>query len=303
VAKCILIYGALVRPAVVYLNRLLYGAAALRYEPYMFVTRGQMMPEGQLSKNWSDRTLHYLKAALGVRPWRHILKFLLRALTSTASNPQGHDIDVLDPPPEEVGTDTGFGHSAITGAHYGRDSSLVSGLSGTSEQHLEEICRIFHTFLGLGVDIPRVPLLSSPDAASVTTVISNNSAQLQLGRILSGGMQSALSALLPSFCLSVSSYISRPFQQSVSTNFPPPHASILTHLRNLHGPDAVFRSISQSSLIAACLTPGTHVFGILPTGGGKSDAYLIPAMFEPEKITVVVLSLRALQTDVQRRLG
>ncbi|KAF9507943.1 hypothetical protein BS47DRAFT_1303406, partial [Hydnum rufescens UP504] len=51
------------------------------------------------------------------------------------------------------------------------------------------------------------------------------------------------------------------------------------------------------------MIPHTHVFGILPTGGGKSDAYLIPALMNPEKITVVILSLRALEVDVQLRLS
>jgi hypothetical protein len=298
VAKCILRYGAIVRPAVIHFTRLLYGEASLRYERYLFVTRGRMMPEGQLSKNWAARTLQYLKSSLGVRAWRHILKFILRALTSTTANPHGHDIDAIDPLPEDVGTDTGFGHSAATGTHYGRDAGLVAGLSGTSEQTLEEICRVFHTFLGLGIEIPRVPLVPIPsDASSIVTVVGNSSAQLQLGRILSDAMHNALSVLLPSFCHSAASFITRPSQQ-VSVNNSPPHASLLNYLRRLHGPDAVFRSVWQSDLIAACLVPQTHVFGILPTGGGKSDAYLIPSMFDPDTITVVLLSLRALEADV-----
>ncbi|KAF9513982.1 hypothetical protein BS47DRAFT_1362064 [Hydnum rufescens UP504] len=306
ISKCILRYGALVRPATTFLTRLLYGSASIRYEHCVFVSYGHMMPEGQLSKNWSARTFQYLKTALGVRAWRHILKFLLRALTSTATNPQGHDIDALDPPPEDMGIDVGFGHSASTGKHYGRESDLVSGLSGTSERTLEEICRVFHTFLGLGVEIPQVPLLpSDPNASSVTTVLSNSSAQLQLGRVLSEGMHNALSTLLPAFCNSIASFMSHqagPQSTITPSTYIPPHASLLLHLWRLHGNNAKFRSVEQSDLVAACLVPHTHVFGILPTGGGKSDAYMIPAMVNPDVITIVVLSLRALEADVQLRL-
>jgi hypothetical protein len=90
VAKCVLRYGALVQPATTFLTQLLYGLASIHYEHCMFALYGCMMPEGQLSKNWAACTFQYLKTALGVHAWHHILKFLLCALTSTATNPHGH---------------------------------------------------------------------------------------------------------------------------------------------------------------------------------------------------------------------
>ncbi|KAJ8690915.1 hypothetical protein PTI98_010533 [Pleurotus ostreatus] len=62
---------------------------------------------------------------------------------------------------------------------------------------------------------------------------------------------------------------------------------------------AAFRSIQQRQIVEAALAATENFVGILPTGGGKSLAYLLPALKEAElgKLTMVIIPNQVLLRD------
>lgn len=61
-----------------------------------------------------------------------------------------------------------------------------------------------------------------------------------------------------------------------------------------------FRSIEQLQAVTAALLHNGDVLIVMPTGGGKTLTYLIPAMLEDE-MTVVVVPFEALIRDLKSR--
>lgn len=71
-------------------------------------------------------------------------------------------------------------------------------------------------------------------------------------------------------------------------------------LRQLYGPAADWRDSSQKNIIidSLKLSSPQGLLAVLPTGWGKSLFFLIPAIVNTSKVTVVFLPLRALLHDV-----
>ena len=63
-----------------------------------------------------------------------------------------------------------------------------------------------------------------------------------------------------------------------------------------------FRSEKQESAIKAILAGDTPLIVILPTGGGKSLLFMIPACLKEPGVTIVVAPFRALVNDLVDRL-
>ena len=66
-------------------------------------------------------------------------------------------------------------------------------------------------------------------------------------------------------------------------------------------PNVDFKSPQQREIVEHSLTRECNFFGILPTGGGKSLAWLIPAISNEEGVSVVVIPNRALLNDMLRK--
>ena len=81
-----------------------------------------------------------------------------------------------------------------------------------------------------------------------------------------------------------------------------PRASTLSRLRLFLGdPNAGFTCPEQGIALEHVLLGKTSVFLIGPTGMGKSAVFLIPAMAEREKMTIVLVPLSGLRYDFARR--
>ena len=77
----------------------------------------------------------------------------------------------------------------------------------------------------------------------------------------------------------------------------------LTHLRTvLKNPRALWTCEGQRLSVVAVLQARADVLSILATGTGKTMQVIIPVLMEPRQTTVVILPLKALVTDYQRRL-
>lgn len=75
-------------------------------------------------------------------------------------------------------------------------------------------------------------------------------------------------------------------------------------LSKLYGPNARFKSIEQGQLVEAACRRDQHVLAVLPTGAGKSLAFMVPPILERSQhmFTVVLAPMNSLLQDLKRRL-
>jgi DEAD/DEAH box helicase len=79
-------------------------------------------------------------------------------------------------------------------------------------------------------------------------------------------------------------------------------ARALHALRGLYGdPEAEFKSGEQADAVRSALQRETDVLAILPTGGGKSAAFMAPAWLETQLTTVVIVPFVALIEEMEGR--
>jgi len=75
---------------------------------------------------------------------------------------------------------------------------------------------------------------------------------------------------------------------------------MLDAFKRMMGPDAEFRGV-QFAILQALKQEHKNVLGIMPTGGGKSLTFMLPARCSPGGVTIVVVPLTALEGDMVRR--
>jgi hypothetical protein len=73
--------------------------------------------------------------------------------------------------------------------------------------------------------------------------------------------------------------------------------TVLATFKRLYGKDALPKSQSQLQLCEAAVSKNFNVIAVLPTGAGKSTAWLVPAVILPGAITVVVVPFKELLTQ------
>lgn len=69
---------------------------------------------------------------------------------------------------------------------------------------------------------------------------------------------------------------------------------VLRMLQQLHGPGAVPKSQGQLDLCVHALKTKENIVAILPTGCGKSTAWMVAALARPDEMTVVIVSFKGL---------
>ncbi|KII82860.1 hypothetical protein PLICRDRAFT_180965 [Plicaturopsis crispa FD-325 SS-3] len=86
-----------------------------------------------------------------------------------------------------------------------------------------------------------------------------------------------------------------PSSQSVST-------AALACLRQFYNdPEAEFKTEDQRRLCELAIERKSNFVGVLPTGGGKSLTFMLPALQEPDSLTIVIVPNRALLDDLLKR--
>ena len=72
------------------------------------------------------------------------------------------------------------------------------------------------------------------------------------------------------------------------------HATIHAMLQQLHGPGAKPKSQAQFDLCVHSLRTKENIVAILPTGGGKSTAWMVVALARPDETAVVIVPFKGL---------
>lgn len=65
--------------------------------------------------------------------------------------------------------------------------------------------------------------------------------------------------------------------------------------------DARFRGIQEAALRAIIYGDEAFVLAIIPTGGGKSLLFILPAVASRDGVTIVIVPIVALQQDMCER--
>jgi len=78
------------------------------------------------------------------------------------------------------------------------------------------------------------------------------------------------------------------------------HVDMRQKLKHMMGPEAEFRG-RQQDILQALMQGHKNVLGIMPTGGGKSLTFMLPAMCSKDGVTIVVVPILSLRDDMMRR--
>lgn len=68
-------------------------------------------------------------------------------------------------------------------------------------------------------------------------------------------------------------------------------------------PSLKWKSQSQKRAVRAVMDKQPQLIVVLPTGGGKSMLFMLPAFLNSDRVTVLILALIALRVDLMRRFG
>lgn len=294
-ARSITLYLALIRPLERHYARIRGDQVAIAYyDRLLFVSHSTPLSTRELSTglNKVAQTVNnkVKKSAFpfqwGVQIWRQMLKALLR--------------DVVVPetlkfiPRRIIEQDSfvnhaGFGHHQRVGNnHYGVDQKKIVGVGDQHLKALLEHCRRWHVWAKLE-DPPPVVVPAKEDPIGNVTNLSHMMEHLNQKIFkLQSYIERTQHMLRSSYT---------PGVPSQTTQGPCDILSLLPYLQLVTG-STLPKSTEQAVLLQTVIHTRQHVLSILPTGGGKSVAFMVPPLLPGDDITVVILPFRALLGDV-----
>jgi superfamily II DNA helicase RecQ len=287
------------------------------YRHLVFVRFAKPMRSPHFSKVLYDSSLHHINIGLGIHDYRQFVKAVLRiVLNIDYDNGEEDTIDVAD---------ASFGHSRETGTAYGVSYDDLPGLTSELLRAHQGYCERVHRWLGEGKHLPKhVNPLSATQMATtfnkmhslIDESLERNPSQETIVKAIKDTVTDVVNAevqqrLTPAIQVAVASEISytlsnMPWQYLIGTDTKVPEdchspvvvePSTLRSLRRLLGDGATPKSPEQAKLLQLVLDRKFHVVGILPTGGGKSILYQVPAVCDKSGITVCIFPFRALTQD------
>ena len=296
-AKLITLYLALVRPLERQYARICSDPMAVGYyDRLLFVSYSTRLSTRELSSELNkvaqmvnprhDRTFPF---QWGVQIWRQVLKAILREVVVPET--------LRFIPRQVIEQDSfvyhaGFGHHERVGnTHYGVDQNSIVGVGGQHLQAILEHCRRWHVWTGLENAPPEVP--ATDDAVgNISQQLCLVTERVEHLRQMAFKTQSVVDSLQHTLR---SSYA--PGVTSQTVHGPSELLSILPYLKLVTG-STLTKSTEQAVLLQTVIRTREHVLSILPTGSGKSVAFMVPPLLPGKDITVVILPFRALLGDV-----
>jgi superfamily II DNA helicase RecQ len=248
-----------------------------------FIWHGENGPweSSRMSVAIAKWTQHYMGRRITLQDWRHIAIAISKkharqrgvAKADFEDSDDGDDAERYEAP-----DDLAAAHTGQTAANYGVTIDVLKRLTADSLEVFGQVSRRWHRFLGCaGQQTPSEPLLPSSlkrkkGAADVGEPTSSKRAKtLPLEKLTVDGGSDKDQLLLQ---------------------------ALRAVLRDGH---AQFRSPQQEEAVRLAAARETPLVAVLPTGGGKSLVFMVPAMLSGSGVTIVVAPYAELKRQLVTR--
>ncbi|KAI5455850.1 P-loop containing nucleoside triphosphate hydrolase protein [Mariannaea sp. PMI_226] len=251
------------------------------YPPSDFIWHGENGPweSSRMSAAIAKWTQHYMGLRITLQDWRHIAIAISKkrarqrgVAKADFEDPEG---DSDDAECYEAPEDLAAAHTGQTAANYGVTIDVLKRLTADSLEVFGEVSRRWHAFLGCIGQPPSKPSLKRSSGEAVDVKEEQN------------GVSKRARTL--------------PFAKLVTStdnkDQPVLHA-LRTILRDDH---AQFRTPQQEEAVRLAAAKETPLVAILPTGGGKSLVFMVPAMLSGSGVTIVVAPYAELKRQLVTR--
>ncbi|MGH7974641.1 MAG: helicase-related protein [bacterium] len=243
-------------------------------------------------------SLKYMGVALRVKSYRHAAQAFLEK--------------IIDPRiPNTPGTTLPFneqmGHSVAVGiSSYARSQMNLRSMSRENLHKFKCCSSEWHRFLNVSQSANRVTASSVRRRPTHVTVAERGAVTVPAIADVSLTPLPHLTALNPLSILPPHDFIMVPINRDPAPSINDNNIIRARRgLQDLLGMTRVlidFRSAHQGNAIAAALENIENLLVVLPTGGGKSFVFMVPAALEGgNKATVVIVPIAILLLDLQRR--
>jgi DEAD/DEAH box helicase len=296
-AKLITLYLALIRPLERHYARICGDLVAIAYyDRLLFVSHSTRLSTRELSSelNKVAQTVNPQQGSAfpfrwGVQIWRQMLKAVLRdvVVPETLRFIPRHVIEQ-----DSFVYHAGFGHHERVGNnHYGVDQGSIVGIGSQHLQAILKHCQRWHVWVGLE-DAPLEVPAADNGTGNIPQQLHLINERIEHLHQIAFKTQSTVDSLRHT---QRSSYT--PGVTSQTVHGPGELLSILPYLKLVTG-SPLPKSTEQAVLLQTVIRTQEHVLSILPTGSGKSVAFMVPPQLPGKDITVIILPFRALQGDV-----
>jgi superfamily II DNA helicase RecQ len=243
--------------------------------PSDFIWHGETGPwdSSQMSNAVAKWTHHYMGRRITLQDWRHIAIAISKkhARQRGAVKADFEEADDDDTEQYEVPDDLAASHTGQTAANYGVTIDVLKRLTADSLEIFGQVSHRWHTFLKLIKQQPSSqPPLKRKGAADVREL-----APMKRPKVL---------------------YLEQPNSEARKDQL------ILKALRTVLRDDhAQFRTAQQEEAVRLAAAKETPLVVILPTGGGKSLIFMVPAMLSGSGVTIVVAPYAELKRQLVTR--
>jgi superfamily II DNA helicase RecQ len=277
------------------------------YSKHVFVNHTELFRTDHLTRILQKFSIEFLNIELGVSDWRHISAAFRRKLCGRLEEiadeqEEGESIDALQ-----------MGHSRQTDIRvYGISQEALHGaaedvlplfLDASTDWQI--VCKVVPG--GIGYLPYKNAQMSSFDALVQSgricglTRTSDGTITEQMVLTMMMNRIGALEAKISVLDTKIDQLLEQRSEKSPSPLLADTDALQMLR-RLLKNPVAQWKTVGQREAVMAALQRQHDVVAILPTNAGKSMVALIPSMLEPDMVTVIVLPLRMLILDFQRKL-
>jgi len=231
------------------------------HAPSDFIWHGETGPwdSSQMSRAVAKWTHHYLGRRITLQDWRHIAIAISKrhACQRGAAKADFEAVDDDDAEQYEVPDDLAASHTGQTAANYGVTIDVLKRLTADSLEVFGQVSHRWHAFLKLTEQPSPQPAVKRKGAADVRELTP-----LKRPKVL---------------CLE------KPDSEAGKDQL------ILKALRRVLRDDhAQFRTTQQEEAVRLAAAKETPLVAVLPTGGGKSLVFMVPAMLSGSGVTIVV---------------
>jgi hypothetical protein len=243
--------------------------------PSDFIWHGETGPweSSRMSRAVAKWTHHYMGRRITLQDWRHIAIAISKKLARERGAAKADFEDAADGDDAEqyeIPDDLAASHTGQTAANYGVTIDVLKRLTADSLEIFGQVSYRWHAFLRLveqALQLPPLKRKGPADPKELTPSKRPKVLPLEEPGLGGGRDQLMLKALR-------------------------------TVLRDDH---AQFRTLQQEEAVRLAAAKETPLVAILPTGGGKSLVFMVPAMLSGSGVTIVVAPYAELKRQLVTR--